>query len=195
MNLRTGYVRESYRLTWPSWGQTRRLRATVVALSGSLVLLSGCGSAGPASPATVTMSPTTVPTTIRTTSLITTTATVTVTETTSVQVTTQSSPPPPATTPASDRSQVTYSITASESVSALITYAEDANFNLAQENGAALPWTKDLTIPAGGFRILSLSAQNSGGGEISCSISVGGQVVDTATSSGDYAIVTCSHDG
>lgn len=178
-------------------GGRMKVRATVVVLAGSvLLLLVGCGSQ-PAAPATITMSPTTVPTTIRTTSLVTTTATatVTVTETTSVQVTSQAPPPPPATTPASDHAQVTYSITASESGSALITYAEDANFNLAQENGAALPWTKDLTIPAGGFRILSLSAQNSGGGEISCSIAVGGQVVDTATSSGDYAIVTCSHDG
>lgn len=92
------------------------------------------------------------------------------------------------------QSQITYSVTSTGSGSALITYSEDANFNLAQENGAALPWTKDLTIPSAS-RILSLSAQNSGGGDISCSISVGGQVVDTATSSGDYAIVTCSHDG
>ena len=91
-----------------------------------------------------------------------------------------------------DRDQVSYSITASTSDSALITYSEDANFNISQENGAELPWTKDLTIPSGS-RILSLSAQNSGGGDISCSISVGGQVVDTATSSGDYAIVTCSN--
>jgi len=90
------------------------------------------------------------------------------------------------------RNQVSYSVTG-DSGSALITYTEDANFNIAQENGAALPWTKELTIPAGEGRILSLSAQNSGGGEISCSISVGGQVVDTATSSGDYAIVTCAY--
>lgn len=96
---------------------------------------------------------------------------------------------------AAARDQVTYKVTASESGSALITYSEDANFNIAQENGAALPWTKDLTIPAGSSRILSLSAQNSGGGDIACSISVGGQVVDTATSSGDYAIVTCSDNG
>jgi len=87
--------------------------------------------------------------------------------------------------------QVTYSVTG-DSGSALITYAEDANFNIAQENGAGLPWTKDLTIQAGSGRILSLSAQNSGGGDISCSISIGGKEVDTATSSGDYAIVTCS---
>jgi len=96
---------------------------------------------------------------------------------------------------AAARDQVTYSITASESGTALITYSEDSNFNISQENGAALPWTKDLTIPAGDLRILSLSAQNSGGGDIACSISVGGQEVDTATSSGDYAIVTCSHNG
>lgn len=127
--------------------------------------------------------------------MITTTAMVTVTETTSVQVTAAPAPATTATASPRDRDQVTYSITASESGSALITFSEDANFNLSQENGAELPWTKDLTIPAGGFRILSLSAQNSGGGDISCSISVGGQVVDTATSSGDYAIVTCSHNG
>lgn len=175
-----------------------RFRGIHIALTGSIfAILAGCGSAEPSAPATVTMSPITVPTTVRTTSVITTTETVTVTETTSIQVTSEapSAPATTATTAPRDRDQVTYSITASESGSALITYSEDANFNISQENGAELPWTKDLTIPAGSFRILSLSAQNSGGGDISCSISVGGQVVDTATSSGDYAIVTCSHNG
>ncbi len=182
-------------------GGALRFRGIHMALSGSIfAILAGCGTAEPAAPVTVTMSPIVVPTTVRTTAVITTTATVTVTETTSIQVTSESPSAPATTAPTAivaprDRDQVTYSITASESGSALITYSEDANFNISQENGAELPWTKELTIPAGSFRILSLSAQNSGGGDISCSISVGGQVVDTATSSGDYAIVTCSHNG
>lgn len=176
------------------WGGTMRFRRTVAAIF-SAVLLAACGSEPAAAP-TVTVA-TTVPTTVRATSVVTTTATVTETMTiaTTVEVTKDAPAPQAAPPVAGDRDQVTYAITASESGSALITYAEDSNFNLAQENGADLPWTKDLTIPEGSFRILSLSAQNSGGGDISCSITVGGQVVDTATSSGDYAIVTCSHNG
>lgn len=93
-----------------------------------------------------------------------------------------------AATAAQQQSQVTYSVTGSDSGSASVTYSEDANFNIAQETAAVLPWTKDLTIPAGTSRILSLNAQNSGGGDISCSISVAGKVVDTGTSSGDYRV-------
>jgi hypothetical protein len=87
--------------------------------------------------------------------------------------------------------QITYSVTG-DSGAASITYSADNNFSIAQESDAALPWSKDLTIPKGDYRFLSISAQNSGDGDITCSIAVGGKVVNTITSSGAYAIATCN---
>jgi hypothetical protein len=56
-----------------------------------------------------------------------------------------------------------------------------------------LPWTKTYTVPAGTEGpLMTLSAQNAGGGEIGCSISVNGQVQSTNTSTGEFAIVACN---
>jgi hypothetical protein len=60
-----------------------------------------------------------------------------------------------------------------------------------QQTGQAVPWTYTRAATAGDF--LYVSAQNSAGGEITCTISVDGQQVKTSTSSGDYAI--CQADG
>lgn len=86
--------------------------------------------------------------------------------------------------------QVTYKISGDAS-SALITWSDDGT-NIEQASGAGVPWSKTLTIPASDYRFLSVSAQNDGGGSITCSILVAGKVVDTHTSTGDYAIAMCS---
>ena len=90
--------------------------------------------------------------------------------------------------------EITYSVSGS-SGEASITYSADKNFSIAQESSASLPWSKDLVIPKGDFRILSVIAQNGGDGDITCSISVGGEVVNTITSTGAYAIASCSYSG
>ena len=90
--------------------------------------------------------------------------------------------------------QINYSVTG-ESGGASITYSADTNFSIAQETDAALPWSKDLTIHRGDFRVLSIIAQKGGDGDITCSISVAGRVVNTITSSGAYAIASCSYSG
>lgn len=90
--------------------------------------------------------------------------------------------------------QITYSVEGSSGSASSITYS-DAGFSIAQETNASLPWTKKLTIPTADFRSLSLIAQNGGAGDITCTISVGGAVVRTITSSGAYAIASCSYVG
>ena len=88
------------------------------------------------------------------------------------------------------QSQVTYSITGTAD-SALVTYTV-TDGDISQENGISVPWNKSLEIPNDDYRFLSLSAQNSGDGSITCTISVAGKVVNTNTSTGAYAIASCS---
>jgi hypothetical protein len=63
----------------------------------------------------------------------------------------------------------------------------------SQENGSALPWKKELTED-GALIIATVLAQNKGGGAISCRITIDGEVVKEATSTGEYAVVTCTND-
>ena len=71
-----------------------------------------------------------------------------------------------------------------------ISYGE-ATKGISQANGERLPWTKS-TAATEGFAIYSLVAQNNGSGEITCSITVDGKEIATNTSSGQYAVVTCT---
>jgi copper(I)-binding protein len=92
---------------------------------------------------------------------------------------------------------VVYSVTSNGSGTALITYATftGGGMQQAQDASATLPWTKTLTLSSGGMNIMSLVAQASSGANdqsISCSISRGGRVIATNTSTGGYAVVTCS---
>jgi hypothetical protein len=65
--------------------------------------------------------------------------------------------------------------------------------NTSQANNAKVPWKKQATS-ADSFLILSLVAQSggSGGGTISCRITVDGKVLVENSSQGQYAVVTCS---
>ena len=83
---------------------------------------------------------------------------------------------------------ITYEITGS-AASALVTYSQQGG-SIGQENDVPVPWTKTLTI-TGEYRSLAVSAQNSGDGDITCSIKVGDKVVNTVTSKGAYAIASC----
>lgn len=65
----------------------------------------------------------------------------------------------------------------------------------SQENGAKLPWKKELTSTES-FLFPTISAQSMGSasGEIECKITIDGELVKENASSGDYAVVTCTAD-
>ena len=88
---------------------------------------------------------------------------------------------------------VRYEVTGPESTNN-ITYSSTGSAGIAQENGAAAPWTKEVQFAEGSFRVATLTAQNAGGGDITCRISVDGEVVSETTSSGEYAVVTCASE-
>lgn len=98
------------------------------------------------------------------------------------------STPAPASTPVTG--QFTYKVTGKNP--ALITYATSGG-NISQETSAKLPWSKTVQSPGyPGMTFAHVSAQNSGGGTISCQIiGPSGNVVADNSSEGDYAIVTC----
>jgi len=70
-----------------------------------------------------------------------------------------------------------------------ITYGIGAD--QSQDNGASLPWKKQASS-AVRPRVVVVSAQSKGTGEITCKISIDGAVVKENRSSGEFAVVTCS---
>jgi Mycobacterium membrane protein len=62
---------------------------------------------------------------------------------------------------------------------------------VSQENNAPVPWTKAVKYTTG-IAGVSVSAQNTGGGTITCTIKKDGEIISTNTSTGDYAIVSCA---
>ncbi|WP_329239959.1 MmpS family protein [Actinoallomurus sp. NBC_01490] len=62
-----------------------------------------------------------------------------------------------------------------------------------QQNGARVPWKKSFKIKKDTFDVLTVTAQNSGSGTITCEIDVDGVKVKAAKSSGAYAIASCDH--
>ncbi len=72
-----------------------------------------------------------------------------------------------------------------------ITYG--LNADQSQDNGAKVPWKKELTS-AESLTIATVVAQNKGSGEIACKITVDGKVVKENKSKGQYAVVTCNAD-
>lgn len=98
--------------------------------------------------------------------------------------------PDSAVTPAEDATTVIMEVTGP--ARADITYG--LNADQSQANGAKLPWKKTMTTKEA-FSFATVSAQNTGSGTIKCKLTVGGKVVKTNASEGQYAIVTCSADG
>lgn len=87
---------------------------------------------------------------------------------------------------------VTYEVTSDAATANNITYTGDGG-GMAQDNGAALPWSKKTTVK--GFGLLSLTAQAAqGASTITCRITRdgGGPPIAEQTSTGQYAIVSCS---
>ncbi|MGK9147721.1 MmpS family protein [Plantibacter flavus] len=93
---------------------------------------------------------------------------------------------------------VLYEVTGASTASS-ITYATftDGNSGTEQANDQVLPFTKELTIKAGGafdyssFYLLAMNGADDAG-DISCKITVDGQVVAEQTSTGAYASASCS---
>jgi hypothetical protein len=107
-------------------------------------------------------------------------------------------PPAPAApaAPAVDPSSVTYEVTGDGVAKAgNITYVKDENLGQQQANDVDLPWSTTVQIPEGVFRPLSVLAQSGSGrnGTITCRIlDARGNEITSSTSSGPYAVVTCS---
>lgn len=91
---------------------------------------------------------------------------------------------------------VVYKITESVPSTASITFNSDGAGSLQQETDAKVPaagWTKEFDFPADQvFAIAQVSAQNGGGGKITCEIDVDGKVAKAGTASGEYAIASCN---
>jgi uncharacterized membrane protein len=89
---------------------------------------------------------------------------------------------------------VTYSVTGQGSAS--ITYDTSTGAGVSSENAnnTPLPWSKDVVI-SGLLKTPNLIATlGADGGTVTCEISVNGQMLKTATSSGPFASATCMAD-
>lgn len=87
--------------------------------------------------------------------------------------------------------RIVLEVTATKAKDADVTYS--LTTDQSQENGAKLPWKKELTSNES-LLIVSVVAQSKGtSGDIACKITVNGAVVKENKSSGEYAIVTCSN--
>lgn len=85
-------------------------------------------------------------------------------------------------------------------VSATYATLDSGNIGSSQENGVALPWTKELDVNDSLFNSFTLTGvmdpvldgSATDGSTITCRITVDGEVVAEQTSSGQFAAVTCS---
>lgn len=76
--------------------------------------------------------------------------------------------------------------------SAGITF-NDGGVQTSQENGATLPWRKEIPVNEDMLITYQVMAQNAGGGDITCKITgADGEVLTENTSSGEFAIVSCN---
>jgi hypothetical protein len=98
--------------------------------------------------------------------------------------------------PVSRQVVVTYALTGSATAASL-TYT-DASGNIQQATNVRVPLTSKtgsagLTFEATHGAFVSFSAQNNGDvGDLTCTISADGTVINTGRSSGGYSIVSCS---
>lgn len=83
---------------------------------------------------------------------------------------------------------VVYAVTGDSGVN--VTYQTQSG--VTQQQDAAAPWTDAETMDAGGIPIVS--AQNTGSGTVTCSITVNGVLVASNEAVGDYAIASCNGD-
>jgi hypothetical protein len=62
----------------------------------------------------------------------------------------------------------------------------------SQDTSATSPWQASYKV-TGDVPFVSMTVQNGGGGDVSCTITEDGHVVSSNTSHGAYATVQCSH--
>lgn len=73
-----------------------------------------------------------------------------------------------------------------------ITYVGE-NFNITQQQDQASPWTATIDVDSRmDVMGANMSAQNNGGGDVTCRVYWDGELVNENTSSGEFAIATCS---
>lgn len=93
---------------------------------------------------------------------------------------------------------VTYDVTSDAGTASNITYMtfNDGGSGTEQATDAAVPFTKAVEIKEDGafeMSIFSLTAQGSADATtITCKITVDGEVISEQTSTGQYAVVSCS---
>ena len=111
------------------------------------------------------------------------------------------SPSATATANAGDPLVVAYSVTSDAQTAQSITYSTltGGKVGTEQATGAAVPFSKELDLQRGGafdiqsFSLAAQAAQTAS--TISCTITVNGKQVSTQTSTGAFAVVTCSATG
>ncbi|MGW5437101.1 MmpS family transport accessory protein [Nocardia asteroides] len=87
---------------------------------------------------------------------------------------------------------VTYQVEGTGTASS-ITYS-GKNMDIAQDTEVALPWTKDVTVD-GFVKTVTLTASaGADGGQITCRIRAGDDVIAEQTASGPWASASCSGD-
>lgn len=93
--------------------------------------------------------------------------------------------------PTSKTQAITYTVEGG-TLAGNITYSSDGAGSQEQASDVKLPWTKTINVSSG-FALVSLLAQNSAGKSITCRITdADGKVIKEATSTGKYAIASCS---
>lgn len=93
----------------------------------------------------------------------------------------------------SEEVTVTYEVTSDGPQASNISYnAGGDGLNTEQANQQPLPWTKEVTV-TGFVKSVTLTAQaDEGGTTITCRIKEGDRVIAEQTSSGPFAVVSCS---
>lgn len=88
--------------------------------------------------------------------------------------------------------EVTFRVTSTAS-RGTVTWAAPGSFSIEQAVGTRLPWSQTWSITgvSGSHGGGNFNAQMNGSGRITCEILVDGAVVETRTSSGAYAVVSC----
>jgi hypothetical protein len=81
---------------------------------------------------------------------------------------------------------ITYRVTGNGSADLTL---ENASGNTEQYT-VGLPYSKSFLVNPGAY--LYISAQQTGSGNVTCDILANGQVIETASSSGEYVIASCS---
>lgn len=92
---------------------------------------------------------------------------------------------------------VTYDVTGNGTKATSVAYLtfDNGSSGTSQANDTAIPFHKTVPIKGGSLfstSIFSLVAQSADGTSITCKITVDGKVISTNTSTGQYAVATCS---